>query len=57
MKTCLTLLCAFSLAGCASVPPDECEQSLEFPLELTAYIQGIGGIIDADMLPSICLDK
>jgi len=45
------------LAGCTSVPPDECEQALEFPLELTAYIQGIGGIVDADMLPSICLDK
>ena len=60
MKTCLKLLWGSSiviLSGCANVPPTECEQRLDIPLELTAYVQGIGGIIDADMLPSICLDR
>lgn len=61
MKTFFTLLIIISnyslLSGCASVPREECEQAIDIPIEITTYIQGIGGIVDADMLPSICLDR
>lgn len=60
MKICFRLFatCNFVLlSGCVGITPDKCEQSLDFPLEITAYVQGIGGIVDIDSLSSICVDR